>query len=86
MPVERRMPKGVDLRLTLDDCDISNLKLNLRNPRRHSDRQIKQLARSIADVGFISPAIVDRHGNVLAGHGRILACQAGTQNHSGHSG
>lgn len=69
------MPKGVDLRLTLDDCDISNLKLNLRNPRRHSDRQIKQLARSIADVGFISPAIVDRHGNVLAGHGRILACQ-----------
>lgn len=46
-----------------------------RNPRTHSADQILQLVGSIRDNGFVNPVLVDLHGNVIAGHGRILAAQ-----------
>ena len=45
------------------------------NPRTHSDRQIKQLARTIGSLGFNSPILTDPQGQILAGHGRWLAAQ-----------
>jgi DNA modification methylase len=54
---------------------IEELKPDPRNPRHHSRKQIKQLARSIETFGFTVPALVDREDNVIAGHGRILACR-----------
>jgi ParB-like chromosome segregation protein Spo0J len=44
-----------------------------RNPRRHSDAQIAQIAGSIAAFGFNSPILIDSRGNIIAGHGRYLA-------------
>jgi DNA modification methylase len=52
---------------------ITDLKLDAANPKDHSRRQIRQIANSIECFGFISPVVVDAHGNVAAGHGRILA-------------
>ena len=46
-----------------------------RNARKHSDQQIRQIAQSIRENGFVNPVLVDKHGNVIAGHGRILAAQ-----------
>jgi ParB-like chromosome segregation protein Spo0J len=46
-----------------------------RNARTHSDKQIRQLAQSIREHGFVNPVSVDKYGNVIAGHGRILAAQ-----------
>src|SRR5689334_11181198 len=43
-----------------------------RNARKHSDKQIRQLAQSIRENGFVNPVLVDQHGNLIAGHGRIL--------------
>jgi DNA modification methylase len=54
---------------------INSLKLNARNPRKHNKRQIGQLAQSIASFGCIVPILTDQNGNVLAGHGRVLASQ-----------
>src|ERR1700720_3818334 len=54
---------------------VEELKPDSRNPRHHNRKQIKQLARSIETFGFTVPALVDRDGNVIAGHGRILACR-----------
>ena len=54
---------------------IDNLKPAPHNPRRHTRKQIKQLARSIETFGFTFPALVDEESNVIAGHGRILACR-----------
>jgi len=45
------------------------------NARTHSKKQIWQIARSMRDNGVINPILVDQHGNVIAGHGRILAAQ-----------
>ena len=54
---------------------ISELKLDPRNPREHSPRQIRQIARSIEAFGFVVPVLVDARGRIIAGHGRILAAQ-----------
>src|ERR1700674_259068 len=54
---------------------IDQLKLDPRNPRQHSRRQIRQIARSITAFRFNVPVLVDRDLRVIAGHGRILACQ-----------
>ena len=54
---------------------ISSMVPNPRNPRRHSDKQIRQLARSIEAFRFNVPVLVDSNLNVLAGHARILACK-----------
>jgi ParB-like chromosome segregation protein Spo0J len=52
---------------------IDELKPDPANPRHHSEKQIRQIAASIKAFGFNVPVLMDRHGNVLAGHGRLLA-------------
>ncbi len=54
---------------------IHELRLDPRNPRMHSVRQIRQIARSIQSFGFNVPILVDAKSKVIAGHGRIMACQ-----------
>src|SRR6266853_5474930 len=54
---------------------MSRLKLDPRNPRVHSDRQVKQIACSIRAFGFNVPVLADQDGNLLAGHGRVHAAQ-----------
>jgi len=54
---------------------IHSLKTDSRNPRQHSERQIKQIARSIEAFGFNVPILVDGSNTILSGHGRLLACQ-----------
>ena len=50
---------------------INELKPFDRNARTHSDRQIQQLAASIAEHGFTAPILTDGGDTILAG-------QAGT--------
>jgi DNA modification methylase len=59
--------------LLIERLPIGALKLDTRNPRQHSDRQIKQIARSIESFDFIVPILIDRNANILAGHGRVGA-------------
>src|SRR5207302_4074790 len=41
----------------------------------HSKKQIQQIANSIRAFGFNVPILIDRDGNIIAGHGRWLACR-----------
>lgn len=61
--------------LHVECVPIGALKLDPRNPRLHDDRQIKQLAQSIATFGFNVPVLVDRNDVVRAGHARARAGQ-----------
>src|SRR6267143_6427660 len=54
---------------------IEDLKFDPGNPRVHAKRQIGQIASSIRIFGFNVPVLVDRQGNVVCGHGRLLACR-----------
>ena len=44
--------------LRIEHVAIERLKLDSRNPRIHSERQIKQIARSIQAFGFNVPVLV----------------------------
>jgi DNA modification methylase len=46
-----------------------------RNARTHSDAQVAQIAASIREFGFCNPVLIDGQGNIIAGHGRVLACR-----------
>ncbi len=54
---------------------LADLQLDPRNPRAHSKRQIKQIAKSIQAFGFNVPVLIDAQLKVIAGHGRVLACR-----------
>jgi DNA modification methylase len=46
-----------------------------RNARTHSDAQVAQIAASIREFGFTNPVLIDGKGNIIAGHGRVLAAR-----------
>lgn len=54
---------------------ISDLKPNPRNARRHSQKQLSQIAGSIREFGFNSVVVVDEDGVILVGHGRCEAAR-----------
>src|ERR1700756_3271024 len=54
---------------------IEQLKPDPANPRLHSKKQIRQVAKSIETFGFNVPILVDADLNVICGHGRLLAAR-----------
>jgi 1-aminocyclopropane-1-carboxylate deaminase/D-cysteine desulfhydrase-like pyridoxal-dependent ACC family enzyme len=44
-----------------------------RNARTHSPEQIDQIAASILEFGWTNPILIDEAGEIIAGHGRVLA-------------
>jgi len=54
---------------------LEQLTPNPRNARIHSERQIKQIARSNDEFGSISPIIVGPDYTIVAGHGRFAAAK-----------
>ena len=50
---------------------IEELRPDPANPRRHTKKQIRQIAHSIKTFGFNVPILVDRDGKIIAGHGKV---------------
>lgn len=46
-----------------------------RNAKIHSEEQVQKIANSIREFGFISPCLIDRDYNIIAGHGRVMAAE-----------
>ncbi|GGG50461.1 hypothetical protein GCM10010964_42190 [Caldovatus sediminis] len=46
------------------------------NARTHSAEQVAQIAASILEFGFVAPVLVDERGELIAGHGRLLAAKS----------
>ena len=61
--------------LKVDYVPRSSLKRSRRNARKHSRRQIRQIAQSIKAFGFNVPILTDGAGNIVAGHGRYEAAE-----------
>jgi 16S rRNA G966 N2-methylase RsmD len=49
------------------------------NARKHSRKQIRQVAKSIERFGFTNPVLIDDDGQIIAGHGRVEAELLGMQ-------
>jgi DNA modification methylase len=61
--------------LKVVDRPIDSIKPYESNPRKHSRKQIRQLADSIRQFGFTNPVLIDADGGIIAGHGRVAAAQ-----------
>jgi DNA modification methylase len=53
--------------------DPSKLRPRARNPRTHTAKQVKQIAASIKEFGFLNPVLMDGGDGIIAGHGRVEA-------------
>jgi ParB-like chromosome segregation protein Spo0J len=74
-PARSRPNVDSRFRLSVTYRPIAELKPDPATPRSHSKKQIRQIANSIREFGFVAPVLIDRDGKVLAGHGRLLACR-----------
>jgi hypothetical protein len=54
---------------------LSSLIPYARNARTHSDSQVAQLAGSMKQWGWTNPVLIDEGGQIIAGHGRVMAAQ-----------
>lgn len=52
-----------------------SLKPYARNARRHSKKQISQIADSIKRFGFTNPVLISDQSEIIAGHGRVEAAK-----------
>src|SRR6516164_6266107 len=71
----RRKAANLAPRMLIVYRAIDQLKPDPHNARRHSKKQIRQIANSIKAFGFNVPILIDRDGNVIAGRGRLLAAR-----------
>jgi len=46
-----------------------------KNAKKHSKKQIQQVANSIKEFGMNQPIVVDKQGVIIVGHGRWEACK-----------
>jgi DNA modification methylase len=69
----RRELEGTTVRVQA--LSIDQIKLNRRNSRTHSGKQIRQIANSIVAFGFTNPLLVTEDGTLIAGEGRYKAAQ-----------
>lgn len=59
--------------MKFEQRDPKSLRACEDNARTHSADQVRQLMGSIRDFGFNNPVLVDRDGEIIAGHGRVQA-------------
>src|SRR2546426_10359425 len=62
-------------KLAIEYLPVAPLRTDPKSARLHSDKQVQQIARSIEAFGFNVPVLVDANSQVMAGHGRLLACK-----------
>jgi len=60
-------------RLQIEYMALSELKVNEKNVKNHSNKQLDAICNSIEEFGFLVPILVDEDGVILAGHGRYQA-------------
>ena len=59
--------------MKIENLKTSELIPYINNSRSHTEEQIKQVASSIKEFGFINPVIIDKDNGIIAGHCRVLA-------------
>ena len=57
-------------------ASVADLVPYARNARLHSPQQVAQLRASIREFGWTNPVLCKSNGDIIAGHGRVLAAQA----------
>lgn len=69
------MKNVVPIRLQVEYVGPNNLLLDQDNQRRHSRRQIEQIAGAIREFSFLVPVVIDDRGQIVTGHARIVTAK-----------
>lgn len=67
--------RHINTALRIENIEISQLVPHSQNPRKHSKKQIQQIAQSIKEFGFRVPVLIDINNQLICGHGRVEACK-----------
>lgn len=59
----------------VEKWNIDKLIPYAKNSRTHSEAQVAQIAASMKEWGWTNPILVDEAGQIIAGHGRVLAAR-----------
>ena len=54
---------------------IDSLKPYENNAKIHGKKQLEKLKKSIEEFGFLTPCLIDKDFNIIAGHGRVMAAK-----------
>jgi ParB-like chromosome segregation protein Spo0J len=65
--------KSADSGIKVEMVALAKIEAYPNNAKVHPEVQIGQIMASIRQFGFINPILIDRAGEVVAGHGRLLA-------------
>ncbi len=57
-------------KLTIHQVLVAALKADPRNTRTHTKQQVRQIAASIREFGFVNPILIDEADRIIAGHAR----------------
>jgi ParB-like chromosome segregation protein Spo0J len=69
------MNKQTIKRSQIEEWDIDRLMAYKHNAKLHPDSHVDQIANSIEEFTFLDPVAVDEKGELLEGHGRLLAAK-----------
>src|SRR5262245_50358699 len=67
------MPRSANPAIKIEQRDIRRLAPYPANAKIHPPEQIEHLKASMQQFGFVNPILVDGKGEVIAGHGRLMA-------------
>lgn len=59
----------------VQEVTLRNLVPYAQNAKIHGAGQIDKLKKSIEEFGFLTPCLIDRDFNIIAGHGRVMAAK-----------
>jgi|TARA_Y100000296_G_scaffold28960_2_gene33772 DNA modification methylase len=61
--------------MQIQQIQLGDIKPYDKNAKKHPEKQIKQVARSIEEFGFNQPLVLDKDHNIIVGHGRLEAAK-----------
>lgn len=59
----------------IEEIDITKLQPYKKNAKKHGKSQIEKIKASILEFGFLTPCLIDKDFNLIAGHGRLAAAE-----------
>ena len=59
----------------VQEVTLEKLVPYVNNAKIHGEKQLTMIASSIREFGFLSPVLIDRDFNIIAGHGRVMAAK-----------
>jgi len=62
--------------MIVQDISVSGIKPYDKNAKKHTERQIAHISKSIEEFAFTQPLVIDENGIIIIGHARFEAAKA----------